>query len=202
MGLARSLRVEAERVADPDELSERVRTSLTGDVPRLALVREAAEIEAEQGPVVPVRGPDQVLVVHAGGGDGLLGGAQGGQGGVLGEAQGDAVADVLLGGGPLGGVRDLAAGGVEGLHGGGGGVGGRDGALAPRGRGPPDGVDGVDDVLGGSGDGPPGEVLRHPEGRLDRNAMPVGLGSALGGRDEGLDAPGAARGPGHDRPER
>ena len=35
VGLARSLGVEAERVADPDELSERVGASLAGDVPRL-----------------------------------------------------------------------------------------------------------------------------------------------------------------------
>jgi benzoylformate decarboxylase len=35
VGLARSLGVEAHRVADPDELSQRVRDSLAGDVPRL-----------------------------------------------------------------------------------------------------------------------------------------------------------------------
>ena len=43
MGLARSLGVEAERVADPDELSERVGASLAGDVPRLIEVPIADE---------------------------------------------------------------------------------------------------------------------------------------------------------------
>lgn len=35
VAIARSLGVEAERISDPDELTERVRESLTGDVPRL-----------------------------------------------------------------------------------------------------------------------------------------------------------------------
>jgi thiamine pyrophosphate-dependent acetolactate synthase large subunit-like protein len=35
VGLARSLGVEAQRVTEPDELSELVSQSLSGDVPRL-----------------------------------------------------------------------------------------------------------------------------------------------------------------------